>query len=112
MAKLAIKERELKREKLVAKYAAKRAEIKEKLRKLYSRLFSPDENQQEIDAQIEVLQIQLDRLPRNSSKIRLRRRCRLTGRPRGVFRRFKLCRNMIRKYASMGWIPGLRKASW
>jgi len=54
----------------------------------------------------------LDKLPRNSSKVRLRNRCKITGRPRGYMRKFGLCRNMLRQMANEGKIPGLTKSSW
>jgi len=89
MAKESIKARQLKREKLVAKYAKKRAELKA----------AGD-------------YLGLDKLPRNSSKVRLRNRCKITGRPRGYMRKFGLCRNMLRQMANEGKIPGLTKSSW
>lgn len=58
------------------------------------------------------LQLKIASMPRSSSKVRLRQRCELTGRPRGVYRRFKLCRIMLRDLGSIGLIPGLKKASW
>lgn len=89
MAKESIKARERKRERLVAKYAKKREELKN----------AGD-------------WVGLDKLPRNSSPVRLRNRCKLTGRPRGYMRRFGICRNVFREMASEGKIPGLTKASW
>jgi small subunit ribosomal protein S14 len=89
MAKESIKARQLKREKLVAKYAKKRTELKA----------AGD-------------YLGLDKLPRNSSKVRLRNRCKITGRPRGYMRKFGLCRNMLRQMANEGKIPGLTKSSW
>ncbi len=89
MAKESIKARELKREKLVTKYAAKRAALK-------------------AAGDYEAL----DKLPRNASPVRLRNRCKLTGRPRGYMRKFGICRNVFRDMASDGKIPGLTKASW
>ncbi|GIV40348.1 MAG: 30S ribosomal protein S14 [Thermonema sp.] len=89
MAKESIKARERKREKLVARYAEKRKRLKE-------------EGNWEA----------LDKLPRNSSPVRLHNRCSITGRPRGYMRKFGLCRNMFRKLASEGKIPGVTKASW
>lgn len=89
MAKESIKARERKREYLVARYAAKRASLKE----------AGD-------------WVALDKLPRNSSAVRLRNRCKLTGRPRGYVRKFGICRNQLREMASAGRIPGVTKASW
>lgn len=79
-------------ERLVAKYAAKRTELKAK---------GDPESLQKLDA-----------LPRNSSRVRLRRLCALTGRTRGVYRKFKLSRIQLRDLALDGLIPGLKKASW
>ncbi|MEW6678965.1 MAG: 30S ribosomal protein S14 [Pseudomonadota bacterium] len=101
MAKLALINREDKRRKTVSKYAAKRAELKAIFR---------DMNRSEED-RMEALQ-KLQSLPRNASECRLRNRCQLTGRPRGVFRKFGLCRNKIREIAMRGEIPGVVKASW
>ena len=101
MAKLSIIEREKKREKIVAKFAAKRAELK---RIVADRNASDDERWQ--------AQLQLQKLPRNASPVRLRRRCAETGRPRGVYRKFGLGRNKLREAAMRGDVPGLVKASW
>ena len=101
MAKLALINREEKRRKTVKKYAAKRAELKAVFR---------DVNRSE-EERMEALQ-KLQALPRNASESRLRNRCQLTGRPRGVFRKFGLCRNKIREIAMRGEIPGVVKASW
>lgn len=89
MAKESMKAREVKRAKLVAKYAEKRAQLKK------------DGNWAE-----------LAQLPRNSSKVRMRNRCKLTGRPRGYIRQFGLCRNQFRELALSGKIPGVTKSSW
>ena len=59
-----------------------------------------------------VAQLKLSKMPRNGSKDRVRNRCAITGRPRGVYRKFKLCRNMVREMGNFGLIPGLVKASW
>lgn len=113
MAKTSVVEREKKREELVhGKQGKLRLETKAKLKVLYGRLDTEKDKHEQIFAEIEVLQIKLDKMPRNSSQIRLRNRCRITGRPRGVYRKFRLCRNMLRKYAMMGLVPGLRKSSW
>lgn len=101
MAKKSMIAREVKREKLVKKYAAKRAELKEKMK-------NPELAMEELEA----LVVQLQKLPRDSSKVRQRNRCNLTGRPHGVYRKFGLGRNKLREAAMRGDIPGLRKASW
>lgn len=101
MAKLSIIEREKKREKIVAKFAARRTELK---RIIADRSASDDERWQ--------AQLQIQKLPRNASPVRLRRRCAETGRPRGVYRKFGLGRNKLREAAMRGDVPGLVKASW
>ncbi|WP_127475871.1 30S ribosomal protein S14 [Sulfurivermis fontis] len=101
MAKTSMKMRELKRAKLVAKYAAKRAEIKAKLK-------NPELGFEERDA----LQLQLQKMPRDSSPVRQHNRCNLTGRPHGYYRKFGLGRNKLREATMRGDVPGLRKASW
>ena len=101
MARTSVIEREKKREKIVAKYAAKRAELK---KTIANRHASDDERWQ--------AQLQLQSLPRNASPVRLRRRCGQTGRPRGVYRKFGLGRNKLREAAMRGDVPGLVKASW
>ena len=101
MAKQCIIERETKRELLVAKYAKKRAELKAVISSLNA------SQEEKWDAQV-VLQ----NLPRDSSVVRLRNRCQLTGRPRGVYRKFGLGRNKLREMAMFGDVPGLTKASW
>ena len=101
MAKQCIIEREAKRELLVAKYAKKRAELKAVISSLTA------SQEEKWDAQV-VLQ----NLPRDSSVVRLRNRCQLTGRPRGVYRKFGLGRNKLREMAMFGDVPGLTKASW
>lgn len=89
MAKESMKARQRKREKLVARYAEKRATLK-----------------------AEGKWDELQKLPRNASPVRLRNRCNMTGRPRGYMRQFGLCRNKFRELASDGKIPGVTKASW
>jgi small subunit ribosomal protein S14 len=101
MAKLALINREEKRRKLVKKYAAKRAELKAIINDVKR------DDAERMDARLK-----LQSLPRDASESRLRNRCQLTGRPRGVFRKFGLCRNMIREIAMKGEIPGVVKASW
>lgn len=94
-------QRELKRKKLAARHAKKRAELKAIVRDVNS---SDDER--------EVAQARLNALPRDSSPTRQRKRCAITGRPHGVYRKFGLARNKLREAAMRGEIPGLTKASW
>ena len=101
MAKVALIERELKRDKLVAKYAAKRAELK---------AIASDVKKSEEERA--AARLALQKLPRNSSPTRQRNRCEITGRPRGTFRQFGLARSKIREMAFAGDIPGVIKASW
>ena len=101
MAKKSMVQREIKRAKLVAKYAAKRAELR-------SIISNPNISAEEHEAAI----IKMQKLPRNSSASRLRNRCGLTGRPHGYYRKFGLGRNKLRETAMRGDIPGLVKASW
>jgi small subunit ribosomal protein S14 len=89
MAKECVKARQVKREKKVAQYAAKRAELKK----------AGD-------------YVALSKLPRDSSAVRLRNRCHITGRPRGYIRQFGICRNLFRDWALNGKIPGVTKSSW
>lgn len=101
MAKLALKNREAKRAKMVAKYAAKRAE----LLAVIDNINLTDEERMEA-------RLKFQKLPRDSSPVRQRMRCSLTGRPRGVFKKFGLCRNKLREIAMRGEVPGMTKASW
>ena len=101
MAKISMKQRELKREKLVAKFAEKRAELKA----IISNVNSSDEERWNA-------QQALQKMPRDSSASRLQRRCQLTGRPHGVYRKFKLSRIKLREEGMKGNVPGLKKASW
>lgn len=101
MAKKSMIARENKRASTVARYAAKRAEIKAVL----ASTTATDE--EKWDAQVA-----LQKLPRNASPVRQRRRCQITGRPHGVYRKFGLCRNKLREAAMRGDVPGLVKASW
>jgi small subunit ribosomal protein S14 len=89
MAKTSIKARDRKKERLVAKYAARRKALKE----------AGD-------------WVALDKLPRSGSPVRLHNRCKMTGRPRGYLRKFGVCRITFREMASMGKIPGITKSSW
>jgi small subunit ribosomal protein S14 len=101
MAKTSMINREIKRKKLAAKYAAKREELK-------ATISNPNVGMEEKDAAVAALQ----KLPRDSSKTRQRNRCSLTGRPHGVYRKFGLGRNKLREATMRGEVPGLRKASW
>jgi small subunit ribosomal protein S14 len=94
-------EREQKRSKLVAKHAVRRQELKA----IISNPNSSDEERWEA-------LVKLQKLPRDSSPSRQQRRCRITGRPHGVYRKFGLCRNKLREAAMRGDVPGLVKASW
>ncbi len=101
MAKVSMVNREKKRAVLVAKYAEKR----EQLKKI---IVSADASAEEKEAAVVALQ----KLPRDSSPSRRRRRCSITGRPHGVYRKFGLGRNKLREITMRGDIPGLRKSSW
>jgi len=101
MAKLALINRDVKRRKVVAKFAIKRAEL----------LAVANDVNQTDDSRLEA-RSKFQELPRNASPSRLRNRCRLTGRPRGVFRKFGLGRSKLREIAMRGEIPGMTKASW
>ena len=101
MAKTSLKQRELKREKLVAKYAKKYAELK-----------AVADAASHSDEQRYAARLELQKLPRNANPTRLRNRCAITGRARGTFRMFGLGRNKIRELAFKGEIPGMVKASW
>ncbi|MBI1907730.1 MAG: 30S ribosomal protein S14 [Rhodocyclales bacterium] len=101
MAKLALINREEKRRKLVAKYAGKRAEL---IAQINDMKLSEEDRMS--------ARLKLQQLPRNASPVRTRNRCALTGRPRGVFRKFGICRNKLRDLAFRGDVPGMTKASW
>lgn len=101
MAKESMKAREVKRAKLVKKYATKRAELK-------ALISHPDTPDDERWAAV----LKLQQLPRDSSRSRQRNRCRVTGRPHGFLRKFGLSRNKLREAAMRGEVPGLKKASW
>ena len=101
MAKTSMVEREKRRELIVKKYAAKRAQLKELIR-----------NPRTSDEARAEAQVKLQKQPRDASPVRHRNRCALTGRPRGVYRKFGLARTKIREVANRGEIPGLVKASW
>ena len=101
MAKKSMIARELKRTNTVAKYAAKRAQLKNIIN---SKTASVDERMNAVTA--------LQKMPRNASSSRQHNRCNLTGRPHGYYRKFGLCRNKLREAAMRGDIPGLVMASW
>jgi small subunit ribosomal protein S14 len=101
MAKKSMIARETKRAKTVAKFAARRAQLK---------VIIADVNASD-DARWEA-QIAFQKLPRNASPVRQQRRCQITGRPHGVYRKFGLCRNKLREAAMRGDVPGLVKSSW
>ena len=101
MAKVSMKNREAKRARLVAKFAAKRAALKDTIGN--------------VNASVEdrwAAQVALQKLPRDSSPVRQRNRCRVTGRPHGVYRKFGLSRIKLREAAMRGDVPGLLMASW
>jgi small subunit ribosomal protein S14 len=101
MAKLSLKQREAKREKLVAKFSKKHTELK-----------AVANDASKSDEERYLARLELQKLPRNANPTRLRNRCELTGRPRGTFRTFGLARTKIRELAFKGDIPGVVKASW
>ena len=101
MAKTSMKNRELKRQQTVAKYAKKRAELKATIGNVNA---SPEDRWN--------AQVALQKQPRDASASRMRNRCRLTGRPHGVYRKFGLSRIKLREAAMRGDVPGLVKASW
>jgi small subunit ribosomal protein S14 len=101
MAKVSMVNREKRRTKLVARHAAKRAQLK-------AIISNPDVSfEEKQDAMFK-----LQKLPRDSSPVRQRNRCAISGRPRGFYRKFGLGRNKLREAAMRGDVPGLRKASW
>jgi small subunit ribosomal protein S14 len=101
MAKRSLINREAKRLRTVQKYASKRAALKVKIRN------------QSLSAEERLATMrELQRLPRDASPVRLRNRCRMTGRPHGFYRKFGLARNKLREAAMQGDVPGLVKASW
>jgi small subunit ribosomal protein S14 len=101
MAKKSILAREKKRADTVAKFAAKRAAVKAIL---------SDVNASDDDKW--AAQIKLQKMPRDASPVRQQNRCRITGRPHGVYRKFGMCRHKLREAAMRGDVPGLTKASW
>jgi small subunit ribosomal protein S14 len=101
MAKKSMLAREKKRVKTAAKYATKRAELKKIIN-------SPASSPEQVDEAV----LKLQKMPRDASPSRQQRRCRVSGRPHAVYRKFGLCRNKLREAAMRGDVPGLVKASW
>nr|AYC63788.1 ribosomal protein S14 [Dichotomosiphon tuberosus] len=100
MAKKSLIEREKKRKILVLKYNEKRIELKSEIKKL------------KFTKEYFKFHAKLQKLPRDSSKVRLHNRCLLSGRPKAIFRNFKLCRHLVRELALQGFLPGVTKSSW
>jgi small subunit ribosomal protein S14 len=101
MAKISKIVKNEKRKKIVAQYAARRAELKKIIN-------SPKSTAEEVDAAM----LRLQKLPRDASPIRVRNRCAMTGRPRAVYRKFGIARTAFRDLALQGQIPGVVKSSW
>jgi small subunit ribosomal protein S14 len=101
VAKLSLINRDIKRAKLAEKFAAKRAALKATI-----------DDQSKSDEERYEARLQLQQLPRNANPTRQRNRCVITGRPRGVFKKFGLTRHKVREMAMRGEIPGMTKASW
>jgi small subunit ribosomal protein S14 len=101
MAKKSMIARDLKRKKLVQRYAVKRAELKQIIQ-------SPKSSDEDRQAAM----LSLQKMPRDASPVRMRSRCSISGRPRGYYRKFGLSRNKLREQTMAGNIPGLGKASW
>jgi small subunit ribosomal protein S14 len=101
MAKISAVNRNLKRERMAARDGAKRAALKAQVM----------DRSTPVESRFEA-SVKLAQLPRNAAKVRIRLRCALTGRSRGNYRKFKLCRVALRELAGAGQIPGLVKASW
>ncbi len=101
MAKLALINRDKKRREIVKKFKAKRAALLETIN-----------NQKAPDEERDAARVKLQLLPRDASPVRLRNRCSITGRPRGVYRKFGLGRSKLRDFIMRGEVPGVIKASW
>lgn len=101
MAKTSTVERNKKRRRMVKSAAVKRAKLK-------TVIMDRDTTDEDRFAAV----VKLSQMPRNSSKVRVRNRCELTGRPRATYRKFKMARNKLREFASKGMIPGMVKSSW
>jgi small subunit ribosomal protein S14 len=101
MAKTSSIEKNKRRRKMTDQYKTKRGALKDIIH----------DRAQPMDIRF-AAQMKLSEMPRNSSKVRIRNRCELTGRPRAFYRKMKLCRNQLRELASQGLIPGMTKSSW
>ena len=101
MAKKSMLAREAKRAKIVKQYAVKRDELK-------ATINNPGSSAEQVDEAV----LKLQKMPRDASRARQQNRCRVTGRPHAVYRKFGLCRNKLREAAMRGDVPGLVKASW
>ena len=101
MAKKSMIAREVKRAKQVQKYAARRTELK-------AIISNPESSEDDVWQ----ANLKLQKMPRDASRVRVQRRCKVTGRPHAVYRKFGLCRNKLREAAMRGDVPGLVKASW
>jgi small subunit ribosomal protein S14 len=101
MAKKSAVEKNMKRKRLVSRYAAKRTKLKAIVN---DRSLAPEERF--------AAQLKLSELPRNSAAVRVRNRCEVSGRPRGFYRKFKMSRIALRELGSQGQVPGLVKSSW
>ncbi|MDX1949501.1 MAG: 30S ribosomal protein S14 [Rickettsiales bacterium] len=101
MAKKSAVERNLKRQRLSKQFAGRRAKLKEIV---MNKETTPE-------ARFDAV-VKLSRLPKNSAKNRIRNRCEVTGKPRGYFRKFGICRNVLRELSSIGQVPGVIKSSW
>ncbi|MDH5633188.1 MAG: 30S ribosomal protein S14 [Gammaproteobacteria bacterium] len=101
MAKKSMVMRDEKRKAISAKYASRRTELKAKIK-------SPNTSVEERDAAI----LSLQKMPRDASRCRIRNRCRITGRPRGYYRKFGLSRNRLREVLDRGEVPGAVRSSW
>jgi len=101
MSKTSSTEKNNRRRRLAAQYAAKRKKLKAMAK---DQKLKPEERF--------AARLKLAEMPRNSSPVRIRNRCELTGRPRGYYRKVKMCRNQLRELASQGRIPGMVKSSW
>ena len=101
MAKTSSIEKNNRRRRMTAQFKTKRAALKDVIQ----------DKSKPMEVRFEA-QIKLAKMPRNSSKTRIRNRCELTGRPRGVYRKVKMCRHLLRDLASQGRIPGMVKSSW
>jgi small subunit ribosomal protein S14 len=100
MAKKSMLQREIKRKKLVAKFSEKRSVLLSELKKV-------DSFEEKM-----IINQKIQKLPRNSARVRMRNRCWKTGRPRGYFRFFGLCRNVVREMSNDCFLPGVTKSSW